>query len=136
MVKPRNLTDWYQTVTDRLSEGSKKPVEIEKDLEQKARQRNEDHYDISEDVKSKQIEKETVKLRYIQDILYGLQDRGIVAQQKPFVKVDYNNFDSDYGDAYSLFAFANEVGAMIVYAMLDAMNLDSMKYLAKGFDKD
>lgn len=176
MVKPRtNLTDWYQTVTDRFSEGPKKPVEIEKDLEQKARQRNEDRYDISEDVKSKQIKKETVKLRYIRDILYGLQDRGIVAQQKPFgkyfltdkvfedhkftasifgwneiskityreallqnpfVKVDDNNFDSDYSDAYSLFAFANEVSAMIVYAMLVAMNLDSKKHLAKGIDKD
>lgn len=99
-------------------------------------QRYEDRYDIPEEVKCKQIKKETIKLRYIQDILYDLQDRGKVAQQKPFGKVDDNNLDSDYSDAYSLFALANEVGAMIAYAMLDAMNPDSMKHLAKGIDKD
>lgn len=173
MAKPRtNQIDWYQIVVDSLSEGPKKPVEIEKDLEQKARQRYEDRYNLSEELKTKLIKRETIRLRYIQAILYDLQDRGTVAQEKPFgkyfltdkifkdpkftasifgrnaiskidywkalvqnpfVKVDHDSSDSD---AFTLFAFANEIGAFIVYAMLDAMNPDSMKHLTKGIDKD
>jgi hypothetical protein len=176
LAKPRtNSTDWYEKVKESLSKGPKKPVEIEKDLEQKVRQQYEVRYNIPEEVKSKQIKKETIKLRYIQDILHDLQDKGIVAQEKPFgkyfltdkifqdpkftasifgrkaiskinnwkaliqnpfVKVDYNSSDSDYSDAYLLFAFANKVGALTVYAMLDAMNPDNMKHFTKGIDKD
>jgi hypothetical protein len=161
---------------DSLSDSPKKPVEIEKDLEQKAKQRYEGRYNLSEDVKRKLIKNDTIKLRYIEYILRDLQDRGTVAQEKPFgkyfltdkvfedpkfttsifsrnvtskitslnaleqnpfVKVDdNNNFDKYYIDAYSLFAFANNIGALIVYAMLDAMNPDSMKHLVKGIDKD
>jgi hypothetical protein len=173
LAKPRiNPIDWYQTIVDSLSEGPKKPREIEKDLEQKARQRYEDRYGLPEEVKSKLIRRETIRLRYIQDILYDLQDKGIVAQEKPFgkyfltdkifqdpkftasifgrnaiskinyrkallqnpfVRVDHDSSDSD---AYTLFAFANKIGALIVYTMLDAMNPDSMKHLTKGIDKD
>jgi hypothetical protein len=176
LAKPRiNQIDWYQKVIDSLSEGSKKPAEIEKDLEQKARQRYEHRYDLSEEIKSKLIKRETIKLRYIQYILDDLLDREIVAQEKPygeyaltekilehpkfaastfnriatskithlnapegnpFVKVDDGNFNGCYIDAYSLFAFGNKIGALIVYAMLDAMNPDSMKRLAKGIEKD
>lgn len=176
MAKPRiNPIDWYQTVIDSLLGGSKKPVEIEKDLEQKARQRYKDRYDLSEEIKSKLIKRETIKLRYIQYILDDLQDREIVAQEKlygkysltekilehpkfaastfnrivtpkithlnapegnPFVKVDDGNFSECYIDAYSLFAFGNKIGALIVYAMLDTMNPDSMKHLVKGIEKD
>lgn len=173
MAKPRtNLTDWYEVIKESLSEGPKKPAEIEKDLEQKARKRYEERYNIPDEIKRKYIKKETIKLRYIQDILYDLQDKGIVAQEKPFgkyfltdkifqdpkftasifgrntiskidyrkalvqnpfIKIDHNSSD---GDAYALFAFANKVGALIVYTMLDAMNPDSMKHLRKGSDKD
>lgn len=129
----------------------------------------------AEEVKSKLIKRETIKLRYIEDILYDLKDRGTVAQEKPFgryfltdkifedakftasilgknatskikylnaleqnpfVKVDDNNFEKCYIDAYSLFAFANNIGALIVYAMLDIMKSDTMKHLAKGIEKD
>ena len=173
LAKPRtNFTDWYKAVKESLSEGPKKPAEIEKDLEQKARKRYEERYDIPEEMKSKHIKKETIKLRYIQDILYDLQDKGIVVQEKPFgkysltdkifqdpkftasifgrnaiskidyrkalaqnpyVRVNHNNSDSD---AYTLFAFANNVGALMVYTMLDTMNPDSIKHLTKGIDKD
>ncbi len=57
-------------------------------------------------------------------------------ERNPFVKVDDNNFDNNYIDAYSLFAFANNVGALIVYAMLESMNPDNLRHISKGVDKD
>ena len=176
MVKPRtNPINWEKIVIESLSEGSKKPAEIEKDLEQKARQRYEYRYDLSDEMKNKIIKWETIRLRSIQYILSDLQDREIVAQEKPygrysltekilehpkftaiifnriaasnitrltapegnpFVKVDEDNFNECYIDAYSLFSFGNKIGALIVYAMLDTLNPDSMKRFAKGIEKD
>lgn len=176
MAKPRiNPTDWERAIIESLSEGSKKPAEIEKDLERKARQRYEHRYDLSEEMKNKLIKRETIRLRYIQYIIDNLQDKEMVAQEKPygeysltekilehpkfassifnriaaskiihlngpeenpFVKVDEDNFNECYIDAYSLFSFGNKIGALIVYAMLDAMNPDNMKLFARGIDKD
>lgn len=178
MAKPSiNRVDWHQAVIESLSGGPKKPADIEKDLQQKAIQKYEEQerYDLAEEVKSKMIKRKTIRLRYIQNILYDLLDRGTVAQEKPygkyfltdkifenpkftastfsknaiskitdvdaltenpFVKVDENNIANGYIQEYSLFAFANKIGAFIVYSMLEAMNPDNMKHLVKGIDKE
>jgi hypothetical protein len=64
-----------------------------------------------------------------------LQELGAVSSN-PFVKVDGENLKEDYINAASLFGFANNVGALITYLMLDAMNPDNMKHREKGADKD
>jgi hypothetical protein len=56
--------------------------------------------------------------------------------RNPFVRLDDDNFEEDYIDAESLFRFANNVGALITYVMLDAMNPEYTKHLQKGADKD
>jgi hypothetical protein len=53
-----------------------------------------------------------------------------------FVSLDEDNFEEEYFDATILFRFANDLGALLTYVMLEAVNPDNMRDLEKGSEKD
>ena len=54
----------------------------------------------------------------------------------PFVSLDEDNSEEEYFDATILFRFANDLGALMTYVMLDAVNPNNMADLQKGSEKD
>jgi len=54
----------------------------------------------------------------------------------PFVSLDEDNFEDEYFDATILFRFVNDLGALMTYVLLDAVNPDNMADLQKGSEKD